>query len=136
MTKRLERLILWSEDKRPSSGGRTIGECIRTSPLNADGGEPVIFPFLVIEAKSEKGRDSFSDIEVQTAFSIRTLLKLQQDLRDAAGYDNESEASPLVWFFSYKGEQWRVSAAFVRNGRRIRSYVRNISSIELLRIFG
>jgi hypothetical protein len=130
MTKRLERLLLWSEDKRPSSDGKTIGESIRTSPFRADG-EPVIFPFLVVEAKSEKGRDSFSDIEVQTAFTIRTLLKIQQDLRDAAGEESESEPSPLVWFFSYKGDQWRVSAAFVENERGTQSYVRIISPVVL-----
>lgn len=130
MTKRLERLLLWSEDKRPTSGGKTIGESIRTSPFRADG-EPVVFPFLIVEAKSEKGRDSFSDIEVQTAFAIRTLLKIQQDLHEAAGEESESEASPLVWFFSYKGDQWRVSAAFVKIEKGAQSYVRIIATVVL-----
>jgi hypothetical protein len=80
VTKRLERLLLWSDDKRPSAGGKTIGESIKSSPFRSEGA-PIIFPFLVIEAKSEKGRDGFSDIELQTAFTIRALLELQQDLR-------------------------------------------------------
>ncbi|KAF2809204.1 uncharacterized protein BDZ99DRAFT_533885, partial [Mytilinidion resinicola] len=121
ITKRLERLLLWSEDKRASSGGKTIGESIRSTPFRADG-EPVLFPFLVIEAKSEKGREGFSDIEVQTAFAIRTLLELQQDLADAVGEDSSSETSPLVWFLSYRGEQWRVSAAFIKYDAGVKTY--------------
>jgi len=132
MTERLERLVLWSEDKRPYSNGNSIGQSIRTSPFRSDG-EPVIFPFLVIEAKWEKGRDGFSDIEVQTAFTIRTLLKLQQELRDATDEEIESELSPLVWYLSYKGEQWRVSAAFVKDESGVQSYVRIIAlALEIL----
>lgn len=126
MTNRLERLLLWSEDNRLSSDGKAIGQSIRTSPFRTDG-EPVVFPFLVAEAKSEKGRDGFSDIEVQTAFTIYTLLELQQDLRDAAGEGSESELSPLVWYLSYKGEQWRVSAAFVKHESGVRTYVRIVA---------
>src|SRR6266536_2230975 len=88
VTKRLERLLLWTEDKRASSGGKTIGESIRTSPFRPNG-EPIIFPFLALEAKSEKGRDGFSDVEMQTAFTIHALLKLQEDLRKAAGEESE-----------------------------------------------
>ncbi|KAI9691720.1 MAG: hypothetical protein M1822_007792 [Bathelium mastoideum] len=124
MGRRLERLMLWSQDNRPSSCGKMIAEALKTSPFRPDG-EPVLFPFLVLEAKSEKGRESFSDIEVQTAFSIRTLLELQQGLYDAAAEKSISEARPFVWFLSYKGEQWRVSAGFVRDERGSRTYVCN-----------
>jgi hypothetical protein len=109
-TKRLERLLLWTEDKRPSAEGRPIGDNLKSSPFRPDG-EPIVFPFLVIEAKSEKGADAFTDIEVQTAFAIRELLSIQDDLRQAAEAD--WDGGPLVWFLSYKGEQWRVSAACI-----------------------
>ena len=122
MGRRLERLLLWFEDNRPSSCGKMIAETLKTSPFRPDG-EPVLFPFLVLEGKSEKGRDSFSDIEVQTAFSIRTLLELQQGLYNAAAEKFASETRPFVWFPSYKGEQWRVSAGFVPDERGSRAYV-------------
>lgn len=130
MTKKLDQLLQYSEDKRPSSGGKPIGESVKTSPFRADGAS-VIFPFLAVEAKSEKGRDGFSDIEAQTAFTIRTLLRLQQDLCDIADQDSEFEASPLVWFLSYKGEQWRVSAGFVKQEGAVQTYVRMMISLEL-----
>jgi hypothetical protein len=125
MTKRLERLLLWSENKYPHSGGKKIGESIRASPFHHDG-EPIVFPFLVLEAKSEKAKDSFSNIEVQTAFSIRTLLELQQNLRDAA-YTKEYpdlHLCPLIWFLSYKGESWRVSAGYTELKNGVQTYVR------------
>jgi hypothetical protein len=122
VTKRLERLLLWSDDKRPSAGGKTIGESIKSSPFRSEGA-PIIFPFLVIEAKSEKGRDGFSDIELQTAFTLRTLLELRQDLRNAVSEASKSELQPLVWFMSYKGEQWLISAAFIEHINGIDSYV-------------
>jgi hypothetical protein len=105
-----------------SSAGKSIGECIRFTPFRPDG-EPIVFPFLALEAKSEKGRDGFSDVEMQTAFTIRALLKLQGDLRNATGEDSEWESGPLVWFLSYKGEQWRVAAAYIEYENGVEHYV-------------
>lgn len=111
-TQRLERLLLWGNDKRPSAKSRPLGENLKSSPFRADG-EPIVFPFLVLEAKSEKGADSFTDIEVQTAFAIRELLSIQDGLKQAAEEGADWDAGPLVWFLSCKGEQWRVSAACI-----------------------
>jgi hypothetical protein len=108
-TKRLERLLVSAEG-------------LRTSPFRPDG-EPILFPFLILEAKSEKAADSFTDIEVQTAFAIRELLRLQDGLRQAADEDEDWEAGPFVWFLSYKGEQWRVSAAYIERRDLDRPYV-------------
>jgi hypothetical protein len=93
MTKRLERLLQWTEDKRVTSGGVMIGESIRSNPFRPDG-EPIVFPFLVLEAKSEKSTNNFSDIETQTAFTIHLLLTLQEDLRKATGEDGEWRLAP------------------------------------------
>ncbi|CEL08099.1 hypothetical protein ASPCAL11252 [Aspergillus calidoustus] len=41
------------------------------------------FPFLVIEAKSEKGTVGFDSIERQTAFPIRAMLDIQKRLETA-----------------------------------------------------
>ncbi|KAF4969181.1 hypothetical protein FSARC_3557 [Fusarium sarcochroum] len=108
-TNRLSRLLQSAKD-------------IRSSPFRPDG-EPIIFPFLVIEAKSEKGSDAFTDTQVQTAFAIRELLLIQRGLAQAAGEDTEWDAGPLVWFLSYKGEQWRVSAAYTHNQDDVTFYV-------------
>ncbi|KAF5686309.1 hypothetical protein FCIRC_3027 [Fusarium circinatum] len=86
---------------------------IRITPFKPDG-EPIIFPFLVIEAKSEKAGYNFSDIQIQTSFVIRELLSIQQGLAAVAEEDQDWDAGPLVWSLSYMGEQWRVSAAYTQ----------------------
>ena len=87
-----------------------IEDGVRCSPFKTGGEEPLLFPFLILEAKSEKGADSFSSIEKQTAFPIRTLLKLQEDLGDKSTVYSEG---PLVFFFSNKGEEWRVAGCYI-----------------------
>jgi hypothetical protein len=121
LTKRLERL-LWSEDKRQSAAGACIVDNLRSNPFREDG-QSILFPFLVIEAKSEKGADSFSNIEAQTAFSLRELLVIQDNLRLAAEEDQDWDGGPLVWFLSYKGEQWRVSVAYIETENDCKHYV-------------
>jgi len=122
MTKRLERLLEQTEDKRPASGGKMIGESVRSTPFRPDG-EPIVFPFLALEAKSEKGKDGFNDIETQTAFTIHSLLTIQEDLKTAAGDDSEWEHGPLVWFLSNKGEHWRIAAAYIEHTQGVRHHV-------------
>jgi hypothetical protein len=75
------------------------------APLKGIGS--LIYPFLVIEAKRENISPGFRSIETQTAFPIRRFLKVQDSLRKASriGLD------PLVWFFAYQGEVWRLYAA-------------------------
>ncbi|KAF5628969.1 hypothetical protein F52700_8062 [Fusarium sp. NRRL 52700] len=85
----------------------------RTTPFKPDG-EPIIFPFLVVEAKSEKAGCNFSDIQIQTSFVIRELLSIQQGLAAVAEEGQDWDAGPLVWSLSYMGEQWRVSAAYTQ----------------------
>lgn len=43
--------------------------------------DPLVFPFLILEAKSNKSSEGWDDVEKQTAFPIRTLIKLQEDLQ-------------------------------------------------------
>ena len=120
-TRKLER-ILGLPDKRPSANGQCISDTIRSHPFREDM-EPVLFPFLILEAKSEKGSDSLSDAADQTAFSIRELLELQEGLRIAAGESLDWEADPLVWFLSYKGEEWKVCIAYIDTQNGHKNYV-------------
>jgi hypothetical protein len=66
----------------------------------------VLYPFLIIEAKSEKGSPGFESVEMQTAFPIRTLVRLQKDAKHVHGVD----INPLLWFFANQGDEWRVYA--------------------------
>lgn len=99
---------------------------LKISPFRKDG-DPLLFPFLVLEAKSEKGADSFGLIEMQTAFCIRTLLKLQADLHVAVGEQTSCLGGPLVWFFASKGEEWRLSAAYTASKEQTLHYVSFVS---------
>jgi len=56
------------------------------------------------------------------------FARTSAELRDAVGEEDESESSPLVWFLFYKGEQWRVAAAFITHEIGGRTYVRIIVS--------
>lgn len=78
----------------------------------------------MLEAKSEKSADGFTNCETQTAFAIRTLLKLQNDLKEAAGNDSQWETGPLVWFLMNRGEEWRVAAAYYEKVGDTQRYVR------------
>jgi hypothetical protein len=100
---------------RLTESGKLVRDNVRFSPFPERGGNPLLYPFLIYEAKSEKGRDNFDSAEVQTALPIRTLLKLQSDLQKKQGNHMEWRSGPLVWFFSNKGEAWRVYAGFISN---------------------
>jgi hypothetical protein len=83
---------------------------LRHSPFAAGS---VLYPFLIIEAKSEKGGQGFESIETQSAFPLRTFLKLQDDLRQSS----RVELDPLVWFLAYQGDEWRVSAGIIEESK-------------------
>ena len=104
-----------------ASDGTTVGERVRSSPFK-EGTEPLLFPFLVLEAKSESSSNGFGDIQIQTAFPIFALLKLQEDLQ-AQAKASELGVIPLVWFFANRGDAWRVYGCFVSNSETSR-YVR------------
>jgi hypothetical protein len=101
--------------------GTSVGEIVRSSPFK-EGTEPLLFPFLILEAKSESSSNGFGDIQIQTAFPIFALLKLQEDLQ-AQATESESGVAPLVWFFANRGDAWRIYGCFVSNSETSR-YVR------------
>jgi hypothetical protein len=70
----------------------------------------LLLPFLILEAKREKGAPGFRAIEMQTAFPIRSLLNLQDKLKR----DSRRVLHPLVWFFGFQGDIWRLYAGTVR----------------------
>jgi len=92
----------------------TVGDLVRSSPFKAES-DPLLFPFLVLEAKSESSSNGFDDIQTQTAFPIWALLKLQEDLQLHMA-DAESCFDPLVWFLASRGDAWRVYGCHLTRG--------------------
>ncbi|OQV09476.1 hypothetical protein CLAIMM_13594 [Cladophialophora immunda] len=108
LTKRLDRILHETEGRE----GDLIADSIRTTPFQPSM-KPLLFPFLLIEAKSEKSPDAFSKIDAQSGFALRSLLQLQRDLLHASAENRQSGVEPLVWYLAYRGEQWRLSGAYV-----------------------
>jgi hypothetical protein len=75
-------------------------------------------PFLIVEAKKESGSPGFRSVERQTAFPIRRLLRLQAHVLESSKVAHEP---PLVWFFAYQGEEWRLYAGTLESRERSRS---------------
>lgn len=96
---------------------------LRHSPFsNAD----LLYPFVICEAKSEEGV-GFEHIEAQTAFPIRTCLKLQDDLRQRSGVP----LNPFLWFISYHGDEWRVAACIISEHKYVSASSASCSSRHL-----
>jgi hypothetical protein len=81
--------------------------------LQAMDGDRLLFPFLVLEAKSGKATDDWYSIKLQSCFPIRSALEIQRQLRLTNGSRSRWIEGPLVWFIMSRGEDWRVSFAFV-----------------------
>ncbi|OBT50479.1 hypothetical protein VE04_09294 [Pseudogymnoascus sp. 24MN13] len=90
--------------------GRDDDEDCRCSPFKYCT-DPLLFPFLIIEAKQDKSV-GFAETQTQTALPIWELLKLQDSIRAEVSGEPHS-ASPLVWFFAYRGDSWRVYGCYV-----------------------
>lgn len=73
--------------------------------------------FLILEAKEEAKGPGFEAIETQTAFPIRTCLKLQQDLGNRS--EEHVNLDPLVLFLSNEGDEWRVAGCVSDNGEYV-----------------
>ncbi|KAJ5188247.1 hypothetical protein N7472_007261 [Penicillium cf. griseofulvum] len=92
-----------------------VHESLGEPPLSEEG-DPVMFPFLLLEAKSAKAADSdWHSIQLQSAFPVRTLLCTQELLKNITEPHAKRQADPLVWLLMNRGEDWRVSAACVYN---------------------
>jgi hypothetical protein len=77
---------------------------------------PLLFPFLVLESKSESSGVEHHAIFRQTAFAIRSFLKIQYDLwTSTVGERTWGTGGPFVWFLSQKGVDWRVEGAYIHN---------------------
>lgn len=115
--------LLSTKDKRPDGGGETIERRVTSTPFCNDA--RTNFPFLVMEAKSEKAGTAQSGIESQMSFIIRRVLLVQENLKQAAGKDSRWNSGPLVWCLGHRGEEWSVSAAFIKYRKNTMHFVGN-----------
>jgi hypothetical protein len=71
----------------------------------------LIFPFLISEAKTERG-DSFDACERPTAFPIWKLLRMQELLQARSKQGLTEQGGSLVLVFANRGEEWRLYGCF------------------------
>ena len=72
-----------------------------------------MYPFIVIETKSAESQGAtWGSMQRQTAFVVRTCLRLQQNLQNETGIIHQC----LVWNFAIMGEEWRLYAAIPEGG--------------------
>jgi hypothetical protein len=124
-TRNFENLLL-----TPLPNGSFVEDLIQNQP-HSTSGEPILFPFLVLEAKAGNAPDDWHSIRLQTAFPVYTYLNAQQSLRSAAVHKSRWRSGPLVWFFMNRGEDWRVCLAYQSNppaNRTVRSSHTTVSS--------
>lgn len=96
-----------SISKGDGSRGYTVQDLVQATPFHRLG-EPLLFPFLVMEAKSEPG-EGFASCGIQTALPILDLLNGQSKLEERAGQGLEEQGGPFVWYLAYRGDTWRLS---------------------------
>lgn len=110
---------------------RNSDEAPRCSPFK-NSTDPLLFPFLIIEAKPEKKSSGFEETQTQTALPIWELLKLQERIRvEVPGHSHCG--SPLVWFFANEGDTWRVYGCYVTQNepKQYVSYNTTITTCQL-----
>lgn len=108
--------VFMAPDRVVGLGGTPQLKCrIEAAKLQKDhaliDGKEVYDAFLLIEAKKEKNAPGFRAIEMQTAFPVRRLLQIQSNL-DVVG---DGSIKPLVWFFAYQGDDWRLYGATLQS---------------------
>lgn len=92
----------------------------------------IIFPFLILEAKSETSKDNFHDINNQTGLAIREMLNLQIELFKLAGRSYGENVGPIVWYIATRGDLWKIHVAYVNMVQGKPHYVSDDTSIPII----
>lgn len=109
------KALLDSADGRVADDGeeKLLRDTLEASPFKRSR-EPLLFPFLLIEAKSDTTGDA-AGVEMQSAFAIERLLRVQDQLRPAADAETGWITEPVVWFFGWHGQDWYVKGSFIND---------------------
>jgi hypothetical protein len=97
-----------------------VQDFLQATPFHQRG-EPLLFPFLIPEAKSEEGR-GHRNCGAQTSLPIWGLLKAQERLSELSCSLDEL-GGPFVWYISYLGDSWRVSGCHIAIEKAQKTYV-------------
>lgn len=111
-TRNIERLL---EKRLPD--GDILEHSLPKQPHDTTLGQPLLYPFLVVEAKAGNSPDDWHSIRLQTTFPIFTYLNTQRSLLTATRDRSRWVSGPLVWFFTSRGEDWRLSLAYQSEAR-------------------
>jgi hypothetical protein len=91
-------------------GNSLVADQLQNQPT---GEHNTIFPFMVAEAKKEDG-DDWDYVYAQTVFPVYTMLSLQWRLLSSnAANGHRLEFDPVVWFYAYRGQHWRLYLAYL-----------------------
>jgi hypothetical protein len=108
------RVLLNSHDNRKplNEGWKRIRDTVKVTFKEEL--TPLLFPFMIMEAKSGKSGFDVQAIAAQTIYCIEDLLRMQLNLRTAAG---KTTFQPLIWFIGYAGQSWHISACYTHMER-------------------
>ena len=118
------------DSRQLNSDANVIGK-VKSSPFQ-ESLNHIHFPFLLVEAKSEKSSDKLGNIYKQSEGSIRRMLKLQADLISRVRLERDKRpilTGPLVWFFSFKGTQWGLHMCYTYD-----LYLQELSQVSSIHI--
>jgi hypothetical protein len=115
-TRNIENLLNDTTRMGSAKNGDTlVHEMLGEAPIS-DEGDQISFPFLLLEAKCAKaGESDWDSILLQSAFPVRSFLRVQKSLQDITGTCSKWQAGPLVWLLMNRGEDWRVCAASIHD---------------------
>ena len=100
-----------------------VQDFIHATPFHQRG-DPLLFPFLILEAKSEDGR-GHRNCGIQTSLPIWAVLKGQERLVELSGNLDEL-GGPFIWYIHYLGDSWRVSGCYTTIVKGKRVYVSRV----------
>jgi hypothetical protein len=133
-TRHFENLLYGRARIRADNGEEALVRDLLGEQPIAGEGDPMLFPFLVVEAKSGKSADDWHSVKLQSAFAVKTFLETQYNLQKSTGSLSKWVEGPFAWLFMSKGEDWRVCGAFMQMGIKKQGTVGNIDYVSILPI--
>ena len=85
----------YAHEDRGDYQQRLVRDTVKTSINPDNGGFPLLFPFLVLEAKPDNSASGFERNEVQSCLPILEALKLQYDLMKVIGNTVDVPGGPV-----------------------------------------
>lgn len=94
-----------------------IRALLHEQPVRADSGMKLLFPYLLIEAKSDDAGYGWDQILFECAVATYICLEAQQRVRSTASNAGVSgwKSGPLLWLFTNRGADWRMYAAYLKD---------------------